>query len=166
MDVVVRRIRADEGTSLRDVRLRALRTDPAAFGSTWEREADLTDDEWADRALGSARGDERATFVAEVDGRLMGLVGGYRAEPGASTVHVISMWTDPDVRGAGIGRALIEAVIAHARITRAEMVDLRVMRTNASARALYEAAGFVAGEGEPPPTIDACRDEDWMVLPL
>ncbi len=162
----MRRIRPDEGAALRDVRLRALGTDPAVFGSTWEREAELTDGEWADRALDSARGDERATFVAEVDGRLMGLVGGYRAEPGASTIHVISMWTDPEVRGRGIGRALIEAVVAHARITGAERVDLRVMRTNSSARALYEAAGFVPGEGEPPPTIDACRDEDWMVLPL
>lgn len=162
----MRRIRADEGAALRDVRLRALRTDPAVFGSTWEREAELTDDEWADRARRTAHGDEQATFVAEGDGHLMGLVGGYRAEPGASTVHVISMWSDPVVRGRGIGRALMKAVIAHARITGAEQVDLRVMRTNASARALYEAAGFVPGEGEPPPTIDACRDEDWMVLPL
>jgi ribosomal protein S18 acetylase RimI-like enzyme len=166
VDVVVRRIRADEGPTLRDVRLRALGADPAAFGSTWEREVALTDVEWADRAQRTADGDERATFVAEVDGRVVGLVGGYRGEPGASTVHLISMWTDPTARGRGVGRALLDAVVTHARDSGADQVDLWVVRTNAPALRLYEAAGFVPGEGEPPPTLDACRDELWLVLPL
>ena len=42
---VLRRVRVGDGTMLRDVRLRALRSDPSAFGSTYEREVGLTDDD-------------------------------------------------------------------------------------------------------------------------
>jgi RimJ/RimL family protein N-acetyltransferase len=166
VDVVVRRIREDEGLALRDVRLRALAADPSAFGSTWEREAAFDEAEWHDRARRSAGGDERATFVAERDGRWVGLVGGYRPHPGSPRVELISMWTVPAQRGHGIGRRLVEAVVDHARTTGAAQVDLWVMRDNPIAVALYESCGFRPGEGERPPTSDACRDEHWLVLPL
>jgi ribosomal protein S18 acetylase RimI-like enzyme len=166
VDVDVRRIRADEGALLREVRLTALRTDPEAFGSTWDREVELTDADWDERAARSAVGAERATFVATMDGRVVGLVGGYRPEAGAERVELISMWTDPAARGHGMGRRLVDAVVDHARATGAAQVDLWVMRGNEHALALYRAVGFRPGEGEPPPVVDACRDELWLVLPL
>jgi hypothetical protein len=38
MDVIIRRIRPEDAILWRDARLRALATDPLAFGSTFERE--------------------------------------------------------------------------------------------------------------------------------
>ena len=164
--MVVRRIRADEGRALREIRLGALRDAPEAFGSSLAREEPLTDVEWDERARQSAEGEERAAFAAERGGRWIGLVGGFRPHPGSPRVELISMWTDPAERGRGVGRALVDAVVDHARATGASQVYLWVMRGNPAALALYEACGFRPGEGERPPTSDACRDELWLVLPL
>jgi GNAT superfamily N-acetyltransferase len=166
VDVVVRRIRSDEGSALRAIRLAALRDAPEAFGSNLAREEPLADGDWDERAHEGAEGEERAAFVAELDGRWVGLVGGFRPHAGSPRVELISMWTDPAERGRGIGRALVGAVVDHARATGAAQVDLWVMRDNPVALALYEACGFRPGEGERPPTSDACRDEHWLVLPL
>lgn len=43
----------------------------------------------------------------------------------------------------GIARLLVEAVVARARDTRCDRVELEVARSNAPARALYTACGFV-----------------------
>ena len=57
-ETTVRRVGPQDGQLLRTVRLRALQTDPASFGSTYEREAAFERaewDEWADEhATGSA----------------------------------------------------------------------------------------------------------------
>jgi ribosomal protein S18 acetylase RimI-like enzyme len=47
-----------------------------------------------------------------------------------------------DVRGAGIGTALLEAVAAEARATGAKRLLLEVVDTNGRAKDLYERAGF------------------------
>jgi ribosomal protein S18 acetylase RimI-like enzyme len=50
---------------------------------------------------------------------------------------------DPDRRGEGIGRALVEDAVAEARARGARRLTLRVLAPNAPARAVYAAAGFV-----------------------
>jgi hypothetical protein len=65
--IVVRRIRADEADSLRNVRLTALADSPSAFSSTYARESLLTAEDWADRAQAGSAGSERATFFAMAD---------------------------------------------------------------------------------------------------
>ncbi|MHC5655574.1 GNAT family N-acetyltransferase [Stappia sp. ICDLI1TA098] len=52
---------------------------------------------------------------------------------------------DETARGAGIGSALLEAVVAIARRKGRKTVRLDVIDTNPRARALYERHGFVAG---------------------
>ena len=42
----------------------------------------------------------------------------------------------------GIGRSLLEALVAHARGTNSAAIFLEVRESNASARALYDSAGF------------------------
>ena len=69
----VRRIRADEGLRLRALRLRALAEAPMAYSSTLAREQRYPDDVWRERAVGASIGCDRATFIAEHDGRWVGL---------------------------------------------------------------------------------------------
>jgi ribosomal protein S18 acetylase RimI-like enzyme len=52
------------------------------------------------------------------------------------------MYVRPAYRGAGIGRVLVEAIIAHAR-QRVELLQLFVVSDNAAARRLYSSLGFV-----------------------
>jgi ribosomal-protein-alanine N-acetyltransferase len=70
------------------------------------------------------------------------MAGGY--VPAGDTVHLWGMWVAAEARGRGLGRALIEAVLAWARERGAPMVVLEVTDTEraASAAALYRSLGF------------------------
>ena len=163
---VIRRIRPDEGAALRDVRLAALADAPSAFASTYARESSLTGDDWADRARAGSAGSERATFFAVADGGIVGLVGGYRPEPDSSRVELVSTWTHPVARRAGVGRLLVDAVLDWARICGAPAVELWVTRGNLGAEKLYRAMGFVdAGDYQPLPS-DPCKEELRMRVDL
>jgi GNAT superfamily N-acetyltransferase len=166
MRVTVRRVRAHEVEVLKSNRLAALRDTPSAFGSTYADEVVRTDAEWADRAGLGSEGSERATFFAEIDGAVVGLVGGHRAEPGQSVVNLVSMWTSPAARRTGVGRALVGAVVEWARATGASNVELWVTRGNDPAQRLYASCGFeVTGDVQPLPS-DPCRHELRMRLVL
>lgn len=58
-------------------------------------------------------------------------------------IHILNLAVAPEHRGAGIGRALVELVIAEARAERVSRVTLEVRQENASARSLYRTLGFV-----------------------
>ena len=59
------------------------------------------------------------------------------------------MWTDPEHRGRGQARALLDALIGPA-VAEGRPVALHVNIANPGARAFYEGYGFVAtGELEP-----------------
>ena len=89
-------------------------------------------------------------LVAERDGRLVGLVH-YIWHRNTITIPMVcylqDLFTAEDVRGAGVGRALIEAVYAAARDAGVERVYWHTHETNATARALYDTladdSGFV-----------------------
>lgn len=159
MQVNVRRIRADEGAALKAVRLAALLDTPAVFASTHEREVAFTDDDWALRASASAQGDDRSLFFAELDGKVVGLVGAYADPATAGAVELVSMWTAPATRRTGTGRLLVQAVLDWATTAGAAAVGLWVIRGNDPAQRLYESMGFTeTGDFQPLPT-DPCKDE-------
>jgi GNAT superfamily N-acetyltransferase len=58
-----------------------------------------------------------------------------------------SSYVIPERRGRGLGRALLEAALDHARKRGAARIDLNTSVSDVAARALYESAGFTNGEG-------------------
>lgn len=132
----VRRVRAEEWEVLRDTRLRALADAPEAFATTHADAVARPDQWWRDWARRSATGDEQAMFLAWKGDAPVGISGAFRS---GDRVDVISMWTDPDERGRGIGQALLEAAVAFAGEAD---VRLSVTETNAAARRFYERHGF------------------------
>jgi len=134
----VRRVRADEWKVLRGLRLQALADAPDAFGTTHAEALARPDRWWRDWARRSAAGEDQAMFLAREGGTAVGIVGVFRED---DRVNVISMWTHPGSRGRGVGRALLDAVVAFAGDAE---VRLAVTETNVAARALYERYGFVA----------------------
>ncbi|MFN2506044.1 MAG: GNAT family N-acetyltransferase [Acidimicrobiales bacterium] len=157
----IRRIRGGEGRRLKEVRLAALADAPAAFATTFEDEAAADDGTWEERAVRRSTGLTEATFVAEVGGRLVGMAGGF-VDAAGPWVNLVSMWTAPEARRAGVARALVEAVGGWAREIGAEELQLWVRADNEAANALYESAGFAdAGDFRPLPD-DPCRHERRM----
>ena len=159
--MTVRRVRAGEWARWRDVRLRALRESPEAFGSTYEQEAALPAERWRERTAAGAAGEERALFVAEVGGDWVGCAGCFVESPGAPPA-VISMWVAPEARRRGAGRMLLDAVRGWAAEGGATSVRLHVVSTQQPARSLYESCGFTyTGRSEP-----GRRDSSQLLLEM
>ena len=138
-DAVLRRLTPDDWAVLRDVRLRALADSPDAFGSTLEREQPFDEKDWRRRSV-------RPVWVVEVDGRPVAMGGAF---PNDGVLQVWGMWTDPEHRGRGHARALLDALIGPA-VAEGQPAALHVNVDNPGARAFYEGYGFVAtGELEP-----------------
>ncbi|GJG89526.1 hypothetical protein tb265_47070 [Gemmatimonadetes bacterium T265] len=88
-------------------------------------------------------GDGGFIFVAERDGTAVGTCALMRAHgAGGETYELAKMAVAEDARGYGIGRALAEAAIAHARALGASRVELFTNPRLAPAVHLYRQLGF------------------------
>jgi ribosomal protein S18 acetylase RimI-like enzyme len=141
-EVVIRRIETSDSPILRAVRLRALATDPASFGSTYEREAAFPDQTWVQRAEDSSAGNDAATMIVVLGAEPVGIVTGMRNQAQRRLFHVVGMWVAPEARRAGLGRRLLDEIegwIASCGGTRAH---LSVTNAATAATQLYESAGY------------------------
>jgi GNAT superfamily N-acetyltransferase len=80
-------------------------------------------------------------LVAEQDGRIVGIahcIVHRSTWARGSYVYLNDLFVTPDVRKCGVGRALIEAIYAHADAMDAERVYWLTHESNATARKLYE----------------------------
>lgn len=79
---------------------------------------------------------------------------------GALDAYLEELYVVPERRGHGLGRALLEAAMQHARARGAAHIDLNTSEDDVAARALYEGAGFTNREGGPhgPPMLYYERD--------
>ncbi|MFC7495942.1 MULTISPECIES: GNAT family N-acetyltransferase [unclassified Nocardioides] len=91
-----------------------------------------------------------AAWVAEVDGERAGcivLVRGDEGDDGAARLRILLV--TPKARGLGLGGRLVEECLAFARAAGYARVDLWTNDVLASARRIYEAAGFRLVAEEP-----------------
>ena len=101
--------------------------DPAITAVTWDRFFD--------------EGEPVHALVAERDGEIVGLVHYlfHRTTTMiAPTCYLNDLFTSPQARGAGVGRALIEAVYQRARAAGSTRVYWSTHETNAAAQRLYD----------------------------
>jgi GNAT superfamily N-acetyltransferase len=127
------------------------REDEAEWRRLWRAylafyETELPDEIYTthfERLLGNDPQDYHG-LVAEMDGRIVGLTHylfhrhGWKIE---NVCYLQDLYADPDVRGTGVGRALIEAVYAAADAEGAPAVYWLTQSFNATARRLYDRIG-------------------------
>lgn len=139
----IRRINGSEDpATLRDLRLRALGDAPHAFPASYQHEAARPFEEWERRAHAAATGADQTILIAEVDGRPVGMAGGFRPDPESGDRQFFGLWIEPEVRGTGLGESLVEAVSAWAGEVGARRLMLWVTEINTPAVKLYERLGF------------------------
>jgi ribosomal protein S18 acetylase RimI-like enzyme len=63
--------------------------------------------------------------------------------------YLEELYVVPDLRGNGLGRALLEAAMETARGEGADYMELGTSEDDVAARKLYESAGFINREGGP-----------------
>lgn len=149
--VALEQVRAQNVEVFKRVRLRALKEAPGAFGSTYAREIQFSDEEWLARA---ARwdGESGVGILAMEGGEPFGIAGAFLDEENLTQALLVSMWTDPAHRQQGLGRLLVDAVVEWARLRGARTMRLTVVSNNESAIRFYERLGFaMTGRSEPYP---------------
>ncbi|KAJ6624516.1 hypothetical protein B0H10DRAFT_1784553 [Mycena sp. CBHHK59/15] len=156
------------------LRLLALKTNPEAFGSTYEVQSTFTRERW--RAVIDTK--ERFTIVArlvsfEEDGSsnrilreqwvgtasilMPEMIRAGSENPGGNesvAYAMVGMWVHPEHRRKGLGKRLIEVGMEWVRTQtegmpdEARQVALEVHRHNGVAKALYDGAGFLEATEE------------------
>jgi ribosomal protein S18 acetylase RimI-like enzyme len=146
----------------RAVRLRALQDNPLAFGSTYEREVRLTDEEWRARATRCSAGRD-VGFLAQCDGEYTGLALCFVDAADTAVGQLISMWVAPEARRSGVGRMLIDGIVEWAREREIGTIKLMVTSVNDGAMEFYRRNGFaMTGKTEPYPNDPAVVEYEMV----
>ena len=106
--------------------------------------------------------DRGGTFrVIEDDaGVIVGCGGLYPVEP--RVVELRKMYFRPTIRGQGLGRRLLDDLIAEARTRKFDRIELETASSLSTAVALYQRAGFVETSGPQ----HSCRCDRTFALDL
>jgi len=133
----IRRLTISDVEAFRAIRLEALKTNPEAFGSTFEEESVAPPSRYSEWLANSQ------IFGAFVQEKLAGIAafGIYDGRKDAHKGWLRSMYVSPNYRGSGAASHLVEAVIAAAR-SQVEILHLVVVSENTAAIRLYRKFGF------------------------
>jgi len=123
------------------LRLRALKDNPEAFSATYEESLRNGKEHFIHRI----RPEEDAFYLGAFESGLVGMVY-FRRDEGSKSHHkgrILSMYVQPESRGLGLGKALLQEVITQANhLSGLEQLHLMVVTTNDAARSLYRSMGF------------------------
>jgi GNAT superfamily N-acetyltransferase len=134
--VTIRRLDRGDWAVLRDIRLEALSDAPEAFGSTLVGAQRLSARQWRTRLTSGLY------FVAERDGKVVGMVSGGFNDAHPGTHWLYGMYVTPSARGSAAASLLVGAVLQWARDEGALEIYLHVASAAPRARAFYEKSGF------------------------
>jgi ribosomal protein S18 acetylase RimI-like enzyme len=169
-NISIRQLEPADRDAFFALRLRGLKTHPAAFGQSYEDAVERGPSQHDAMLDGThaASGNFLLGAFSSIDGALVGTVGLLRETRSKERHkgHVIGMYVAAEAAGRGAGRALLTELLARAaQIDGLRQLGLRVTSTNGSARALYESLGFrVYGTEPDAQCIDGVfHDTDLMV---
>ncbi|WP_128253199.1 GNAT family N-acetyltransferase [Falsirhodobacter deserti] len=140
---MIRRLTPAGWQTFRDLRLEALRLEPAAYASSLADWTGLPESEWR------ARLEANAVFCA-FDGHMPAGLAGLRPD-GA----VIMVYVRAACRGRGMAQGLMEAVRSEAQERGLPQVWLHVHKDNAAALRLYGALGYAITNEDGPDIVMA-----------
>jgi RimJ/RimL family protein N-acetyltransferase len=132
------RLPADRWEDYRDLRLEALRSDPSAFGSSFEEEVTLTEDDWKGRI-------RNALFALSDDAPIGMVVCLFNDRPKTKHIaEIVGVYVSANHRGEGVGTRMLERALLAIRNKKGVVkVQLAVNPEQRAAVKLYERAGFV-----------------------
>lgn len=133
----IAKLSSDRWEEYRDLRLEALKSDPYAFGSSFEEEVGLAEDEWKSRM--------QNVLFAMSDGAPVGMIAClFNDRPKTKHIaEIVGVYVRADHRGEGIGTKMLERALLLIRSKRGIVkVQLAVNPEQRAAVRLYKKAGF------------------------
>lgn len=134
--VELRRIRTDEWRVFKTLRLAALEHGGEQFGQSYAEVSLLSDEKWQEDTAKAAESNEFYVILAFDETRPVGMSACVRREDFGKMIMV---WVDPQYRGSGIGRLLVDRTMTEAG---APSYKLTVVEGNTPAIRTYEQLGF------------------------
>jgi RimJ/RimL family protein N-acetyltransferase len=141
--LLVRQLGPADRDAYFQLRLRGLKAHPESFGQSYE-EAVAKGAARPDAML-QAEGDFLLGAYASDNAPLIGVVGLVRNQRDKERhkASVVGMYVAPEAAGRGVGRALLNELLARAaQIKDLRQIQLMVSSRNEAARRLYESLGF------------------------
>lgn len=142
MDVVCRPLDVADADQLFTLRAKALRNEPQAFASSPD------DDLYRHRQAAAeslSRYPDQVVMGAFADARMVAMTGCARLDK-LKTRHRVYLWgvyVEPEFRGRGLARRLLQLAIAHSRtLTGVVTADITVLTSSMGALRLYQELGF------------------------
>lgn len=171
--MIIRNFIEEDAHNYWELRLRALKECPEAFGASYEEEKDKPIAAVRQRLKENSEAVDSQFILGCFDDskQLVGMVGLFREyrDKLRHKAMIWGMYVVPEARSKGIGMALLSEAINKARDMQGlEQVSLGVVVTNGEARKLYRKCGFeVYGlEKNALKLYDRYLDEELMVLKL
>jgi ribosomal protein S18 acetylase RimI-like enzyme len=154
----IRRLAPADAADYREVRLAALKDDPAAFSSRYGVEAARPDEDFAARLQTSV------VHAAYREDRIVGMAGvAPRSDPvEPRSAFLWGVYVRPEMRGLGIASRMLDAALETA-LERFDEITLDVAVGNLAALALYEKLGF-ARRGKPRPMNTGAGDREEISM--
>ena len=106
----------------------------------WDGSYEALISDIAGRFLANFKPDREAAWIADQSGAILGGVLLVEKEPGIAQLRLL--YVEPEARGHGIGRRLVEDCIAFARAKGYRRLELWTNDILIAARRIYETAGF------------------------
>ncbi|MCB9676746.1 MAG: GNAT family N-acetyltransferase [Alphaproteobacteria bacterium] len=135
----IRRLVPEDHALYREVRLRALATDPQVFGSTLERESALPDPHWRARL---ADPDFAIYGIFEGDA-IVGMTGIAIRSDDPASANLWGSWLAPEARGRGLSRVMYRARLDWAVERGLARVTVSHRRSNVRSMQANQRFGFV-----------------------
>jgi GNAT superfamily N-acetyltransferase len=134
----IRQAVPDEWREYRDIRLRALREAPEAYGTTWADESSRDEAWWRERVAGAQ------SLMAWHGSTAVGTGVGILDRHEVGSREIVAIWVEPEFRGRGLAQQLVMTLVGWATDVSAEAIALWVSDGNDVARRVYERCGFTA----------------------
>lgn len=135
--IEVKKLSDDRWKDYQDLRLAALKSDPIAFGSSYEEEIIISEEEWKKRI--------KNTLFALLNDKPIGMIV-YIFDSKLKTKHVANIfgvYVKKEYRGQGIGKKLIESAISLIKKNKNIVkIKLNVNPEQKATVKLYEKYGF------------------------
>ncbi len=141
-NITITSIMPDEWTKYKNLRLRALKEEPQAYGSSYAENSTKPEEFWKQRLLDAIQEKTQWLVFAKSDNHLVGMVGAF-AEKEPDVAHIISVYVVPEARGNGISKDLMRDLLN--RIKRNSWIKKIIVDVNPQQHAalnLYKNLGF------------------------